>query len=169
MKEYERKFLCKHIPNLNHIKPVIYERYFTYIGEDGQVRIQKRGKKCEIESYFGKYKKKILITEEAFNELTKDCNNVIKRENYSISDNIKIKLYKGNYEGLVIVDVQFSNAEQFYNYIKPNWLGAEITSTELGKDGNIIQLSPIEVLQKIKFLQQEEELNQTNLEYEIEI
>lgn len=155
MKAYERKFLCKRLPILSHIKPVIYERYFTYMGKDGQVRVQKRGEKCEIESCFGTYKKKILITQDAFYELTKNCNKVITRENYLISDNIKIKLYRGDYEGLVIVDVEFSDAEQFYNYIKPNWLGAEITSTELGKDGNIIKLSPMEVLQKIKFLQQE--------------
>ena len=164
MKEYERKFLCKNLPVLNHIKPVVYERYFTYIGEDGQVRVQKRGEKCEIESCFGTYKKKILITQEAFKELTRDCNRVIKRENYSISDNIKIKLYRDNYEGLRIVDVEFLNAEQFYNYKKPNWLGAEITSTELGNDGSIIKLSPIEVLQRIKLLQHgKSELNKIEI------
>lgn len=154
MKEYERKFLCNCIPDLNHIKPVIYERYFTYIGEDGQIRVQKRGEKYEIESCFGTYKKKILITQQAFNELIKDCDRAIKRENYSISDDIKIKLYKGDYEGLVIVDVEFSSQNKFHNYIKPNWLGAEITQTELGKDGSIIQLSPTEVLQKVKILQE---------------
>lgn len=155
MKVYERKFLCKSLPVLSHIKPVIYERYFTYIGKDGQVRVQKRGEKCEIESCFGTYKKKILITQDAFYELTRNCNKVIKRENYLISDTIKIKLYRGDYEGLVIVDVEFPDAEQFYNYTKPNWLGAEITSTELGKYGNIIRLSPVEVLQKVESLQQE--------------
>lgn len=154
MKKYERKFLINNIPNLQGIEPTIYERYWIYIGDDGHIKVQKRENKCEIESVFENYKQKILITESAFSELTKDCNRYIKRENYLLPDNIKIKIYKGIYAGLSIADIDFLNSEQYLSFQKPTWLGNEITSTSLGKDTSIVQLSPEEVFKTIRILQQ---------------
>lgn len=85
--------------------------------------------------------------------MTKNCTKVIKRTNYQLSDEIKIKAYNGEYKGLFIVDVEFPNSEAYYNFKKPDWFGPEITSTKLGKDGNIIQLSREEVLALIDSLQ----------------
>ena len=45
MKQYEKKFLVNSIPNISEIEPILYQRYFTYIGQDGQVRVQKRRRK----------------------------------------------------------------------------------------------------------------------------
>ncbi len=159
MKKYEKKFLVNKIPDIKCLQPIIYERYFTYIGKQGQVRVQRRGEKFEIESVFGTYKKKILITKDAFQELTKDCDKLIKRENYLLSDNVKLKIYKGQYEGLCIVDVECKDYEDYCRFRKPDWLGAEITSTLLGKDGSIIQLSREEVFQTIKGIQKRESLH----------
>lgn len=159
MKEYERKYI---IINPEEVKEKLkgkeateYERYYTYIGKDGQVRISKKGNKYAIESAFGSYKGKVRITEEAFNQMTRNCNKVIKRTNYQLSDEMKIKVYNGEYKGLSIVDVEFQKPEDYYNFKKPYWFGPEITSTKLGKDGSIIQLSRKEVLDLIDSLKRD--------------
>lgn len=154
MKEFERKFLVKIIPDISGIAPISYERYFTYIGQDGQVRVQKRGEKFEIESVFGDYRKKLKISEEAFQELSKGCERVIKRDTYPLSNNTKLKIYRGEYEGLFIVDVEFDSKEEFDSFQKPDWLGCEITGTDLGKDGKIIFLSPEQIISTIRILEQ---------------
>ena len=140
MKEYERKFIIlepeKVWNMLQDTKSVEYERYFLYIGEDGQVRAQRKGDKYTIESIFGNYRKKVKITEDAFAQLTRNCDKVIKRSSYQLSDEIKLKVYK----------------EAYYTCKKPHWIGPEITSTKLGTDGKIIQLSPEEVFNYINNL-----------------
>lgn len=164
MKEYERKYILQ---NPEEVKEKLkgkesteYERYYTYIGEDGQVRISKKGNKYAIESAFGDYRGKVRITEEAFKQMTINCTKVIKRTNYQLSDEIKIKEYDGEYKGLVIVDVEFQNPEEYYNFKKPDWFGAEITSTKLGKDGSIIQLSREEVFDFIDSLKMDNDKEQ---------
>ncbi len=159
MKEYERKYI---IINPEEVKEKLkgkeateYERYYTYIGKDGQVRISKKGDKYAIESAFGDYRGKVRITEEAFKQMTRNCIKVIKRTNYQLSDEIKIKEYDGEYKGLFIVDVEFPNSEAYYSFKKPDWLGPEVTLTKLGKDGTIIQLSREEVLDLIDSLQRD--------------
>lgn len=158
MKKYERKFLINILPDMHNIQPVIYERYWIYIRKDEHVKVQKRGNTCEIESVFGNYKQKILITKSAFDELTKDCDKCIKRENYLLPNNIKVKIYKGIYSGLSIADIEFLNYEQYLSFKKPDWLGSEITSTPLGKDTSIVQLSSEEVLKTISIFKQNEDL-----------
>ena len=160
MKTYERKFLVKDekdIPDLSNIEHILYERYFMYIGQDGQVRVQKRGEKYEIESVFGEYRKKIKITRQAFEKLSRNCERVIKRETYPLGNGMKIKKYLGQYSGLYIVDIEFSDREQFYRFKKPDWLGCEITSTVLGKDGQIILLSPQKVFSILDSLNKDED------------
>ena len=153
MKKFERKFLVNSIPDISQIQPILYRRYFTYIGQDGQVRVQKRGEKYEIESVFGDYKKKIQISMNAFEELSKDCQKVIERETYCLDDNIKIKIYRGKYEGLRTADIEFESQEEFNSFRKPNWSGNEITTTPLGKDGQIILLSLEQIYAIIRNLQ----------------
>lgn len=157
MKQYERKYILQNPEEvrekLKTKETTEYERYYTYIGKDGQVRISKKGNKYAIESIFGDYIGKVRITEEAFKQMTINCTKVIKRTNYQLSDQIKIKEYDGEYKGLFIVDIEFPNSESYYNFKKPDWLGPEITSTKLGKDGTIIELAREEVFDLIDDLQ----------------
>lgn len=159
MKEFERKYIILNteevMEKLKGKEATEYERYYTYIGKDGQIRISKKGNKYSIESAFGDYKGKVRITEEAFRQMTKNCIKVIKRTNYQLSNEIKIKEYDGEYKGLFIVDVEFPNSEAYYNFKKLDWFGPEITSTKLGKDGTIIQLSREEVFDLIDSLQKD--------------
>lgn len=157
MKEYEKKYIVLNptgiLDKLKEKECIEYERYYTYIGEDGYVRISKKGNKYSIESKFGDYKGKVRITEDAFNHMTQNCDKVIKRDNYQLSKEMKLKVYKGEYRDLFILDVEFPNGEAYYTFKKPKWFGPEITSTKLGNDSSIIQLSREEVLNMINSLQ----------------
>ncbi|MDR2901763.1 MAG: hypothetical protein LBU87_01455, partial [Lactobacillales bacterium] len=82
MREIERKFLIKKLPDLGRITPVRYERYF--LSDDGirQVRIQKTGDKYELETKtkinaFEFEKSKKEISEGEFLELSSKCKKVI--------------------------------------------------------------------------------------------
>lgn len=164
MKQFERKYIILNSEavreKLKDKETVEYERYYTYIGKDGQVRISRKGNKCAIENVFGDYKGKVKITEDVFKQMTRNCTKVIKRTNYQLSDEVKIKEYHGQYKGLFIVDVEFPNSEAYYNFKKPEWFGPEITSTKLGKDGSIIQLSREDVLGLIEDLQRNDNKEQ---------
>ena len=111
----------------------------------GKLEFRRDGERYEIESVFGDYKEKIRISRNAFTELTKGCERVIERETYTLTDNTKVKIYKGKYEGLCVADIEFKSQEEYDSFQKTNWLGCEITNTILGKDGKIILLSSEEL------------------------
>jgi hypothetical protein len=47
--EIERKWFIKKLPDLQGLKSISYERYFLFIGDAVEVRIQKKGDKFEFE------------------------------------------------------------------------------------------------------------------------
>lgn len=157
MREIERKFLVKELPNLNNIEPIRYERYFLDDSEDKQVRIQKKSNKFELETKtkindteYEKTKKD--ITENEFLELSQNCNKSIIRDSYLISDkpNITIKKYYNDYDGLIRAEIEYSNIEEIGVFILPDWIGIEITGTELGNDNKLIKLNRAEFLEALK-------------------
>jgi len=147
MKEIERKFLIKTIPNLDNITPIRYERYFLSNNNDEEIRIQKKSDNYELESKIKiseiEYKKeKKLITEAEFLELKNGCKKSIIRDSYLINEkpNITIKKYYEDYEGLVRVEIEFESIEESNDFKIPLWVDREITGTELGNDSKLILL-----------------------------
>jgi len=148
MKEIERKFLAKSLPDLSGKKCISYERYFLKIESDFEKRVQKKGDKYEKERKFktsdlSRETEKQEISKEDFDALKKSASKSIIRDSYKILDtpNITIKIYHGDYEGLVRVEVEFSSEEEAKNFQPYDWMGEEITHTVLGKDSKLIQLS----------------------------
>ena len=154
--EIERKFLPKELPNLTNLKPITYERYYLRIENGLEERIQKKGNKYEFER---KVRKSDLtrdtqrkeITKEEFEKLKQNATRAIQRDSYKLQDNpkISIKIYQGDYEGLVRVEVEFESEEQAGRFIIPDWFGREITTTKLGKDSRLIQLSKSQFQQEL--------------------
>lgn len=69
--EIERKWFVKTLPDLSGLTPVSYERYFLFIGDTVEVRIQKKGNKFEFErksqiSKLTREEQKFEITEEEY-------------------------------------------------------------------------------------------------------
>ena len=57
---------------------------------------------------------------------------------------ISLKIYHGDYEGLVRIEVEFEHEELARQFVSPPWFGEEITDSPLGKDSKLITLSPEE-------------------------
>jgi CYTH domain-containing protein len=148
MQEIERKFLAKSLPDLSGKECISYERYFLKIESDFEERIQKKGDKYEKERKFktsnlSRETEKQEISKEDFDVFKKSASKSIIRDSYKISDtpNITIKIYHGDYEGLIRVEVEFSSEEEAKNFQSYDWMGKEITDTKLGKDAKLIQLT----------------------------
>lgn len=147
MKKYERKYLIKELPDLKQLVPIHYERYFLHIGKLINIRVEQKDKKYKLEIYIGKKKFKKKLKQKQFYKLTKNCTRTIIRDKYKITDKISVKIYKGNYYGLNIADIEFDSAEEARNAKIPDWLGMDITNTVLGKDGKIIYLTREKLLE----------------------
>lgn len=146
--EIERKFLVKIMPDISHIKPVHYERYFIFKDNETEIRIQKKDSKYElerkiIENNLSAKKYKIDLTEKEFEKFKEISSDSINRESYHISDNpnISLKIYQGRFKGLIRVEVEFLNQKDAYNFVPLLWFGPEITDSLLAKDSNLLDLT----------------------------
>jgi CYTH domain-containing protein len=154
--EIERKFLVKILPDLTNIKPEIWERYFLELG-----KIEKRISKIDAK-YFYEVKtdvNKLMIEKEIreiskneFDELKKKAIKNLKRKSFLISDKpkISIKIYENEYEGLIRAEFEFESENEAKIFESPEWVGKEITKTELSRDGKLIKLKREEFLKLLK-------------------
>lgn len=117
--EIERKWFVKKLPDLNGLTPVSYERYFLFISEKVEVRIQKKGRKFEFErksqlSKFTREEQKFEITEEEFEIFKRFSNKSLIRDSYIYQQNpeISVKVYKGKHYGLIRAEVEFESEEE---------------------------------------------------------
>lgn len=146
--EIERKWLIKILPDLTGLTPISYERHFLYIGDVVEIRIQRKGDKYQFErkSQVGKLSREeqvFDVTEEEFDSLKKHSVKAILRESYLIQNNpqITIKVYKGEYQGLIRAEVEFESEVDAERFAPLDWFGREITETPLGRDKLLINLS----------------------------
>ena len=160
--EIERKWLIKTLPDLSGIKRVEFERYFVFIGEGVEVRVQRVDDRFEFErkietSKLGRDEVKFEIIEAEFDFYKSISTQSIIRDAYelSVSPNISIKIYHGDYEGLKRVEVEFDSESEAERYTPSEWFGREITETPVGRDKNLIQLNKDQFLKILQELQNE--------------
>ncbi|MDO8537336.1 MAG: hypothetical protein Q7S21_00465 [archaeon] len=146
--EIERKFLPKRLPNLSNTERTKYERYYLFINDKIEIRIQKKAKSFELEykvlkSNLSRENLQVKLTKKEFDKLKKDCKEKIIRESFKISrkPNITIKKYLGGFKGLYRIEVEFKSEKEAKKFKPLNWFGKEITNTSLGKDSKLIRLS----------------------------
>lgn len=146
--EIERKWLIKNTPNLNDYDRNIYERYFIFLSENVEIRVQKINDKYELErkeniSEISRSEFKCNITKEEFEHFKSLSNKKIIRDAYTskADPNLSIKIYHEEYEGLKRVEVEFKSKKEAHEYIPPNWFGKEITGSELGRDKKLVGLN----------------------------
>lgn len=145
--EIERKFLVKYLPVIE-VAATNFERYYIFTDERIELRLQKVGDNYEIEhlerkSEHGRSSSKFPISQGEFNILKTLGKNVIHRDSYFYQNNpnITIKIYHGDYEGLVRVEVEFGNEIEARDFKPLEWFGAEITDLKIGQDSTLIQLN----------------------------
>ena len=132
--EIERKFLVKHIPNLENCKNYYIKQ--GYISTNPVLRIRQKDNK-----YIFTFKGKGDIQREEFEkEITKEefenlwlkiegepiikTRYIIPLENDLVAE---LDIYEGNLQGFKNIVVEFDNIEQAENFIPPNWFGEDIT------------------------------------------
>lgn len=146
--EIERKFFLKKIPSgLKSGKS--FERYYLFIGKKTEIRLQRKGKECEIErkeinSDITAHKYPLAISAQEFNELKKPLRKKIIGKAYRLSDSPKtsLKVYEGNHSGLIRIEVNFQSEEEARSFVPPSWFGTELTSSPLGRDSILIKMDP---------------------------
>lgn len=153
-KEVERKFLVKTLPELKGLKPKWYERYYLYVSDAIEVRVQKKNDK-----YFWERKVKtnlltrenqvIEITEGEFARFKNYADVRIVRQSFQINEALSIKIYHEDFEGLIRAEVEFDDEDVAQVYVLEKWMGLEITNTVLGKDSSLIKLKRDEFLELI--------------------
>jgi len=97
-------------------------------------------------SKLGRGSQLIVITEEEFEFLKPKNGRAIIRDSYIISKNpeVSIKIYHGEYEGLIRAEVEFALEEEAEKFKPFNWMGKEITDSVLGRDSKLLDLSVVE-------------------------
>lgn len=146
--EIERKFLIEKMPKLKGIVPVPQERYFVQSGDLVEEGFKRRGNVFEHELKVmlkpdERTREIVVITKEEFEKMKPKNGRVIYRDSYQISKSprISIKKYKGDYEGLVLAEVEFDSHKEEESFKPLTWMGAEVTDTDLGKDSKLIKLT----------------------------
>ncbi len=154
--EIERKFLVPTPPDLTGKSPIVYERYYIYSQHGIELRVQKKGEIFEIErkemvSDLSRSTEKLEISQDEFEILKTLAHKSIIRKSYVLSKNpeTSLKIYEGDYVGLIRCEVEFASEDEANKFEVPGWCGAEITTSILGKDSKLVNLSRDEFLQEI--------------------
>lgn len=133
--EIERKFKVNIIPDLTNIKKVKIIQGYLNTDSEPTLRVRKYGNEYLLTYKYSKKDKSINvcneielpITEECFNNLlTKIEGNIIEKTRYFINE-IELDIFEGKYKGMVLAEVEFDSIEDANNYVKPNWLGEDVT------------------------------------------
>ncbi len=147
-KSITRKFLVKDLPDLSNIKKDIYDRYYLYNKNSIVIRVQKINEDFELErkvneSDLVRDGTTIKITKDEFDVLKLYSQQHIQRESYQLQENprIVLRVYHGEYEGLIRAEVNFSSEDDANSFESLDWFDREITGNPLAQDGYLLQLS----------------------------
>ncbi len=131
--EIERKFLVKNLPELTGLKSSLIVQ--GYVSISPEVRIRKKDDKY----FLTKKGEGTLCREEIECEVSKEVgeeyfskviSNLVEKTRYyiNIGKNIaELDIYKGIFNGLVVVEVEFDSLDELNSFIPPSWFGEDIS------------------------------------------
>lgn len=133
--EIERKYLVKKLPPDYPHYPM-HQIEQAYLCTEPVIRIRKQD-----EEYWLTYKSAGLLSREEYNlALTKEAfvhllpkadGLVLNKKRYQVmlDDGLTAELdvFTDDYEGLILVEVEFLSEEQALDFIPPDWFGEEVT------------------------------------------
>ena len=145
--EIERKFLVKSLPeNLKQYPSKEIIQGYLAITEDGtEVRLRQKGKKYfqTVKSGSGKtrFESEIEITAEQFNSLWEATKGKrVEKTRYEIPHEngvIELDVYRGDLDGLLSAEMEFSSEEDSNKFIAPKWFNEEVTDDKRYKNQNL--------------------------------
>ena len=154
--EIERKFLVNKIPeNLENYEKIEIEQ--GYLTNKPTIRIRKANEKyiLTIKSKFGVSKSdngsivnnehELEITAKEYEHLKKKIDGrVLKKTRYIIPlDNglkVELDIFKEWLFGLVFAQVEFQSLEMADNFVKPDWLGRDVSDDKRYRNSSIVKL-----------------------------
>ncbi len=133
--EVERKFLVPDPPDLRGTETVEIAQGYLAIGEDGQVRLRRRGDRLLLTAKRGaglsRDEAEVEIDALAFERLwpLTEGRRLQKRRHLIPHGALAIELdvYAGDLEGLIVAEVEFPSEEDARRFQPPDWLGDEVT------------------------------------------
>ena len=125
--EIERKFLVNKIPeNLENYEKIEIEQ--GYLTNKPTIRIRKANEKY-------------ILTKVQEDMYFKD---VLKKTRYIIPlDNglkVELDIFKERLFGLVFAEVEFQSLEMADNFVKPDWLGRDVSDDKRYRNSSIVKL-----------------------------
>ena len=153
-KEIERKFLVKELPfDLEMHPSVSIEQGYLALEPNGQeVRLRRKGKLY----YLTVKSQGTLVREEYEVELSQDQFEILwpgtatrrlQKDRY-LFETFELDIYKGNLQGLIVAEIEFTEAEKAQSFQMPNWLGNEITHINFLKNRNLLQFESWDAIEK---------------------
>lgn len=143
-----RKFLVKSLPTEVIKEKVENERFYLYLDKNVIIRVQSKGNVFELErkrdvSNLIRESNKIKITREEFDKLKHFASFKVVRTTvtYEGYPNLVVRVYDGNYKGLIRAEVRFASLDEAHKFTPFSWLGRDITDTPLSKDSGLLMLT----------------------------
>ncbi|MGI5946296.1 MAG: CYTH domain-containing protein [Lachnospiraceae bacterium] len=134
--EIERKYLIT-VPPKNYTDYPFRQIEQGYLCTDPVVRVRR-----DNDSYYLTYKSKGLLsrqeynlplTFEAYGHLLKKADGIVlAKRRYLIpyeAYTIELDVFEGNYQGLILAEVEFESEEDALAFVPPKWFGRDVTFT----------------------------------------
>lgn len=111
-----------------------------YVCTDPVIRVRKEGENkyltCKGKGFLKREEINLPLSDEAYSSLLCKCENlIIKKERYKIPyENgltIELDFFKGEHDGLIILEVEFPDDESARNFSAPDIFGTEVTGNPL--------------------------------------
>lgn len=151
MIEIEKRFLVKELPkNLTkHKCKIVRDKIIEDKSGFPHIRVRQNGNEFEINKKYQinnndvsqMIEESIALTKAEYDSLILAPGLMIgkTRYYYPIEDNIiEINVYEGTLTGLVIAEIEFQSEEKMNRFIKPEFLGAEVTQMKEFATGSLI-------------------------------
>lgn len=135
--EIERKFLVKKLPD-NYLTFPCHHIEQAYLCIDPVIRIRRQD-----ETYYLTYKGKGLLSREEYNLplnqqayhhlLKKAEGRILTKKRYLIPAKpagervIELDVFEGEYEGLVLAEIEFPSEQEAMAFKAPSWMGRDVT------------------------------------------
>lgn len=159
MNEIVRKFFPNKIPDLTGKKMVHTERYILYLENNVELRIQSKDDVYELErkvknSEMSRETNIINVSQGEFEILKKLSIKNIVRDSYILQESpeIALRIYRGEFEGLIRLEIDFNSEEEAKNFVVPEEYGIDITNSPLGMDGRLAKLTKEDFLSELKLV-----------------
>jgi len=136
--EIERKFLPANDKEiLSIIKDLPYKSMIqAYLNLKPVVRVRKEDDEYYLtykgEGSIAKEEYNLKLNEESFYNLLKKCEgNIIEKQRYNLrlTDKLvaEVDVFRGKFEGLILIEVEFESIEDTENFVLPDWFGRDVS------------------------------------------